>query len=135
MDQDPLPVIGEGVPLTDHRPLCHVFPPIRNCNVYGIDMPTRSELVAYNRSPAEIARTIGADRVIYLSLKDLVDSVLSCAGPECTVTRFDTSVFDGMRGRWAISNFGSSIVGECVYGSGRAPPMYSICNHQHKTKS
>jgi amidophosphoribosyltransferase len=68
----------------------------RYCNVYGIDMPTRTELVAYNRSVPEIARTIGADRVIYLSLKDLVGSVLSCAAPGCAVSRFDTSVFDGV---------------------------------------
>lgn len=40
-------------------------PPIRYPNVYGIDMPTSKELVAFNRSEAEIARVIGADHVIF----------------------------------------------------------------------
>ena len=40
-------------------------PPIRFPNVYGIDMPTRQELVAYNKSETDIAKEIGADYVIY----------------------------------------------------------------------
>lgn len=59
-------------------------------------MPSRSELVAYNRTLHEISSTIGADRVIFQELTDLVDSVLSCAVPGSKLTGFDTSVFDGM---------------------------------------
>jgi amidophosphoribosyltransferase len=40
-------------------------PPIRFPNVYGIDMPTRQELVAYNKSENEVAEAIGADQVIF----------------------------------------------------------------------
>src|SRR5690606_38330248 len=40
-------------------------PPVRFPNVYGIDMPTQSELIATGRSDEEIARTIGADGLIY----------------------------------------------------------------------
>jgi amidophosphoribosyltransferase len=67
-------------------------PPIRYPNVYGIDMPTRKELVAYGRNEEEIAQDIGADKVIYEDLNDLVESVRQF-NPE--VKTFDTSVFDG----------------------------------------
>jgi amidophosphoribosyltransferase len=40
-------------------------PPIRYPNVYGIDMPTSKELVAFDRSEDEIAKVIGADKVIF----------------------------------------------------------------------
>ena len=40
-------------------------PPIRHPNVYGIDMPSRSELVAYGRNEEQVAVAIGADEVIF----------------------------------------------------------------------
>ena len=49
-------------------------PPVRYPNVYGIDMPTSEELIAYNRDEAEICRLIGADRLIYQDLDALVDA-------------------------------------------------------------
>jgi amidophosphoribosyltransferase len=67
-------------------------PPIRYPNVYGIDMPVRTELVAYGRNDEEIAKEIGADKVIYEDLDDLVDSVRRF---NTSVETFDTSVFDG----------------------------------------
>ncbi|KAH8548761.1 putative amidophosphoribosyltransferase [Umbelopsis sp. PMI_123] len=67
-------------------------PAIRYPNVYGIDMPSRNELVAYNRSDEEIAKEIGADGVIYLALPELIHSVQKFR-PSIKV--FDTSVFDG----------------------------------------
>lgn len=67
-------------------------PPIRYPNVYGIDMPTRSELVAYNRNEDEIAEEIGADKVIYEDLHDLTESVRRF---NPSIETFDTSVFDG----------------------------------------
>lgn len=70
----------------------------RFCNVYGIDMPTRAELVAYQRTRSEIAAVIGADRVIFQELEDLLESVLSCAPAGSKLNQFDTSVFDGMGG-------------------------------------
>lgn len=39
-------------------------PPVRFSNVYGIDIPTRSELIAHNRTEEEVAEIIGADMVM-----------------------------------------------------------------------
>ena len=52
-------------------------PPVRFPNVYGIDMPTRDELIATGRSEEEIAREIGADALIYQDLDALIDAVRS----------------------------------------------------------
>ncbi|KZT26563.1 Amidophosphoribosyltransferase [Neolentinus lepideus HHB14362 ss-1] len=67
-------------------------PPIRYSNVYGIDMPSRVELVAHNRNDDEIAAQIGADLVIFQTLPDLISSV-NQFNP--ALTRFDCSVFTG----------------------------------------
>lgn len=67
-------------------------PPVRYPNVYGIDMPTSSELVAHGRTVDELERMLGADRLIYQDLEDLVEAVRA-GNPN--ITRFDCSVFDG----------------------------------------
>ncbi|KAG8691989.1 amidophosphoribosyltransferase [Ceratobasidium sp. 395] len=67
-------------------------PPIRHSNVYGIDMPSRTELVAYNRTPDLVASAIGADLVIYQTLPDLVSSVRQL---NPSINQFDCSVFTG----------------------------------------
>src|SRR6185295_1640317 len=58
-------------------------PPVRFPNVYGIDMPATSELVAAGRSEAEVARIIGADWLIY---QDLADLVAACRHDDAQVT-------------------------------------------------
>ncbi|KAF9567530.1 Amidophosphoribosyltransferase [Agrocybe pediades] len=67
-------------------------PPIRYPNVYGIDMPSRKELVAYGRDTDEIAAEIGADLVIFQTLPDLVNSVRQL---QPSIESFDCSVFTG----------------------------------------
>ena len=68
-------------------------PPVRFPNVYGIDMPTHDELIAYRREEADVAAAIGADRVIYQTLPDLIDA---CAGSKHSLPEaFDCSVFNG----------------------------------------
>ncbi|BAJ02844.1 amidophosphoribosyltransferase [Shewanella violacea] len=67
-------------------------PEIRFPNVYGIDMPTTSELIAHGRDVDEISKIIGADGMIFQDLKDLVEAV-RMENPE--IKRFETSVFDG----------------------------------------
>ena len=72
-------------------------PPIRYPNIYGIDIPTRTELMAYQRSEEQIAAKIGCDWVIYQDLQDLEDSVTEVAPPENNyLKKFDTSCFSGI---------------------------------------
>jgi amidophosphoribosyltransferase len=65
---------------------------VRYPNVYGIDMPTRSELIATGRDAAQIAEAIGADAVFYQDLADLIDDVKAC---NPAIKNFDASCFDG----------------------------------------
>ncbi len=67
-------------------------PPIRFPNVYGIDMPAANELIAHNRNVDEVCSAIGADRLIYQDLDDLVEAVRK-GNPN--LRDFDCSVFTG----------------------------------------
>jgi len=67
-------------------------PAVRHPNVYGIDMPTASELIAHGRTEQEVEGCIGADWLIYQGLEDLVASV---AEENPTLQDFDCSMFDG----------------------------------------
>ena len=67
-------------------------PPVRCPNVYGIDMPAASELIANGRSVEEVEKLIGADRLIYQDLHGLIRSVRHAKTP---ITEFDTSCFSG----------------------------------------
>lgn len=67
-------------------------PPVRFPNVYGIDMPTRSELIATGRSREEICRTIGADALVYQDLEALKASVREL---NPALINFDASCFNG----------------------------------------
>jgi len=68
-------------------------PAVRFPNVYGIDMPTRSELLATGRNEEQIAQEIGADAVIYQDLGALKEAV-SALNPQ--LKGFETSCFDGI---------------------------------------
>ncbi|WP_177418630.1 amidophosphoribosyltransferase [endosymbiont of Lamellibrachia barhami] len=68
-------------------------PAIRFPNVYGIDMPSATELVAHGRTEEEVREYIGADRLIYQDLDDLINAVQKKGKTD--ITRFDTSVFNG----------------------------------------
>ena len=68
-------------------------PPVRFPNVYGIDMPSRAELIATGRDAAQIAEVIGADAVFYQDLADLIADVRSC---NPAIKSFDASCFDGI---------------------------------------
>jgi amidophosphoribosyltransferase len=67
-------------------------PPVRYPNVYGIDMPVASELIAHGRTEKEVREAIGADRLIYQDLDDLVQAVQK-GNPK--LQRFDCSIFTG----------------------------------------
>ena len=66
-------------------------PAVRYPNVYGIDMPAAHELIAHNRTEEEICTAIGADKMIYQDLEDLIDSVHK---GNTDIKHFDTSCFD-----------------------------------------
>jgi amidophosphoribosyltransferase len=65
-------------------------PPVRYPNVYGIDMPAANELIAHNRTEDEVCAAIGADRLIYQDLGDLIEAVRK---GNTDIRHFDTSCF------------------------------------------
>ncbi|MDR1854232.1 MAG: amidophosphoribosyltransferase [Azoarcus sp.] len=67
-------------------------PPVRYANVYGIDMPTRRELIASDRDEEEVRRVIGADGLLYQDLDDLRAAVRTL---NPSLQLFETSCFDG----------------------------------------
>ncbi|NQX88366.1 MAG: amidophosphoribosyltransferase [Halioglobus sp.] len=67
-------------------------PPVRYPNVYGIDMPSATELIAHSRSVEEVCQMIGADWLVYQDLDDLIQCSLE-GNP--AVDGFDCSVFSG----------------------------------------
>ena len=73
--------------------LASAAPPVRFPNVYGIDMPTSSELVAYNRSVEEVRAIIGCDALIYQDV-DAMKKAIGSLNP--AIKDFDASCFDGV---------------------------------------
>ncbi|MBV8658937.1 MAG: amidophosphoribosyltransferase [Burkholderiales bacterium] len=68
-------------------------PPVRFPHVYGIDMPTRAELIATGRDDKQVAAEISADAVFYQELDALVQAVSDASGGK--ITKFETSCFSG----------------------------------------
>ncbi|OUR81556.1 amidophosphoribosyltransferase [Cycloclasticus sp. 46_120_T64] len=66
-------------------------PPVRYPNVYGIDMPAVSELIANDRTEEEIQQAIGADWLVFQDLDDLFESVKNKKSP---IEEFDAACFD-----------------------------------------
>ncbi|SEN82203.1 amidophosphoribosyltransferase [Brachymonas denitrificans DSM 15123] len=73
--------------------LASAAPPVRYPNVYGIDMPTQQELVAYNRTDEEVRALIGADALIY---QDLGALKAAMHGLNPSIANMDASCFDGV---------------------------------------
>ncbi|MGB6102582.1 MAG: amidophosphoribosyltransferase [Pusillimonas sp.] len=67
-------------------------PAVRFPNVYGIDMPTQSELIATGRDTREVAREIGADGLVYQELNDLEQSIRDL---NPAMAQFESSCFNG----------------------------------------
>ncbi|MDO5052835.1 MAG: amidophosphoribosyltransferase [Pseudoclavibacter sp.] len=66
-------------------------PPVRHPHVYGINMPTRRELVADGRTVEEVAAAIGADRLVYQDVEDMCEAITRGSQLE----RLETSCFTG----------------------------------------
>jgi amidophosphoribosyltransferase len=72
--------------------LASAAPPVRFPNVYGIDMPTKSELVAHGRTTEEVRQIIGADALIYQDV-EAMKKVVGLLNP--AIKGFEASCFDG----------------------------------------
>src|SRR5574343_1811822 len=68
-------------------------PPVRFPNVYGIDMPTATELVAHDRTVEQIRELIGCDALIYQDV-DAMKQAIAALNPK--LAGFDASCFDGV---------------------------------------
>lgn len=69
-------------------------PPIRYENVFGIDIPDRTTLIAHNRTYSEIAAELGADEVIYGDLDNITQALKSEASRGgVTIDGYEHSVF------------------------------------------
>lgn len=73
--------------------LASAAPPVRFPNVYGIDMPTAGELVAYGRTIEEVRQIIGCDALIYQDV-DAMKRAIGSLNPK--LDGFDASCFDGV---------------------------------------
>ena len=73
--------------------LASAAPPVRYPNVYGIDMPTPSELVAHDRTVDEVRASIGCDALIYQDV-DAMKRAIGSINP--AISGFDASCFDGV---------------------------------------
>jgi amidophosphoribosyltransferase len=79
--------------------LASAAPPVRYPNVYGIDMPTKDELVAHGRTIDQIREIIGCDSLIYQDVEGMKRAVAAAAQAQAgamAVTGFDASCFDGV---------------------------------------
>ena len=77
-------------------------PPIKYQNLYGIDMPATSELIASNKSNSEVAEDISADWLIYQTLEDLIEAAKE-GNPD--ILEFETSIFTGVYITPLIENY------------------------------
>ena len=73
--------------------LASAAPPVRYPNVYGIDMPTSIELVAHNRTVAQIQEIIGCDALIYQDVEGMKQAIGKLSS---RIKDFDASCFDGV---------------------------------------
>ena len=73
--------------------LASAAPPVRYPNVYGIDMPTQTELIAHGRSMDEIRDYIGCDALIYQEVSGMKEAIRKL---NPAITNFEASCFDGV---------------------------------------
>ena len=66
-------------------------PPVRYPHVYGINMPSRQELIAHGRKIPEIAQELGADHLIYQEVADMEAAIMEGSN----LTGLDVSCFTG----------------------------------------
>src|ERR671933_167133 len=80
-------------------------PPIRHTCHYGIDMSTRQEMIAHERSVADVARELGADSLAYLSLEGLYDAIGASRDTHCDACftgEYPLERTEDSRGKYAL---------------------------------
>jgi amidophosphoribosyltransferase len=80
-------------------------PPIRHPCHYGIDMSTRQEMIAHDRTVAQVARELGADSLAYLSLEGLYEAIGSTRDTHCDACftgEYPLERSEGARGKYAL---------------------------------
>lgn len=68
---------------------------MRHPHIYGIDLASTSELIAFHKSPSEIARLIGADEVIFQTLPDLIAACAELSPRDPATQQFEVGIFTG----------------------------------------
>lgn len=84
-------------------------PPVRYPHVYGINMPSRRELIAAGRKIPEVARELGADHLIYQEVADMRDAIIEGSGVtdlemSCFTGEYITGTVDAEYLRWVEAN-------------------------------
>ena len=84
-------------------------PPVRYPHVYGINMPTRQELVAAGRRIPEVAREIGADHLIYQEVADMEAAIIEGSDVDglemsCFTGEYVTGTVDAEYLSWVEAN-------------------------------
>lgn len=104
--------------------LASASPPVRHPNVYGVDIPSQVELVAYNRSINEICEHLNADWLIYQTIEDLIE-----AGKKLNsdIPRFDASCFDGDY----VTEDVDALYLENLFNSGRGKGKFEASNAEN----
>lgn len=75
--------------------MCSCAPPITHPHIYGIDLASQTELIAYNRTTEAIAKHIGAEEVIYQALNDLVEACAELSPRDPKTQEFEVGVLTG----------------------------------------
>jgi amidophosphoribosyltransferase len=85
-------------------------PPIKHPCHYGIDMSTREEMIAHERSLPEIAAELGCDSLAYLSLAGVYEAVGGERATHCDACftgEYPVKGSDGAQGKYALEVAGA----------------------------
>jgi amidophosphoribosyltransferase len=80
-------------------------PPIKHPCHYGIDMSTRAEMIAHERTVPEIAEELGADSLHYLSLEGVYEAIRGDRGVHCDACfsgEYPLAGTEGANGKYAL---------------------------------
>jgi amidophosphoribosyltransferase len=80
-------------------------PPIKHPCHYGIDMSTREEMIAHERSTEEIAAELGCDSLAYLSLDGVYEAVAATRDTLCDACftgHYPVKGSDSAQGKYAL---------------------------------